>query len=58
MPGRRPPVGELAYTRLARDEEAAWITRRVREAYAELGNEVLEEDGRLVIAADSVVSSP
>jgi poly-gamma-glutamate capsule biosynthesis protein CapA/YwtB (metallophosphatase superfamily) len=43
---------ELAYTRLARGEEAAWIRSRFREACAELGTEVLEEEGRLVIAAD------
>jgi poly-gamma-glutamate capsule biosynthesis protein CapA/YwtB (metallophosphatase superfamily) len=43
---------ELAYTRLARGDEAAWIRRRFREACAELGTEVLDEDGRLVIAAD------
>ena len=42
----------FAYTRLARDEEAAWIRRRFHEACAELGTDVLEEDGRLVIAAD------
>jgi len=41
---------ELAYTRLARGEEAAWIERRLREACAAFGTEVLEEDGRLVIA--------
>jgi hypothetical protein len=40
---------EFAYTRLARGQEAAWIRRRFREACAELGTEVLEEDGRLVI---------
>jgi poly-gamma-glutamate synthesis protein (capsule biosynthesis protein) len=42
---------EYAYTRLARGEEAGWIRRRLREACSELGTEVLEEDGRLVIAA-------
>jgi poly-gamma-glutamate capsule biosynthesis protein CapA/YwtB (metallophosphatase superfamily) len=42
---------ELAYTRFARGKEAEWIRRRFREACAELGTEVLEEDGRLVIAA-------
>jgi poly-gamma-glutamate capsule biosynthesis protein CapA/YwtB (metallophosphatase superfamily) len=40
---------EFAHTRLARDEEAAWIGRRFREACAALGTEVREEDGRLVI---------
>jgi poly-gamma-glutamate synthesis protein (capsule biosynthesis protein) len=43
---------EFAYTRLARGEEAAWIRRRFREACGELGTEMLEEDGRLVIAVD------
>jgi poly-gamma-glutamate capsule biosynthesis protein CapA/YwtB (metallophosphatase superfamily) len=42
---------EFAYTRLARGEEAAWIRRRFREACSELGTEVREEDGRLVISA-------
>jgi poly-gamma-glutamate capsule biosynthesis protein CapA/YwtB (metallophosphatase superfamily) len=41
---------ELAYTRLARGEEAEWIGRRFREACAAFGTEVLEEDRRLVIA--------
>jgi poly-gamma-glutamate capsule biosynthesis protein CapA/YwtB (metallophosphatase superfamily) len=40
---------EFAHTRLARDEEAAWIRRRFRKACAELGTEVRDEDGRLVI---------
>jgi poly-gamma-glutamate capsule biosynthesis protein CapA/YwtB (metallophosphatase superfamily) len=43
---------EFAYTRLARGEEAAWIRRRFHEACGELGTEMLEEDGRLVIAVD------
>jgi poly-gamma-glutamate capsule biosynthesis protein CapA/YwtB (metallophosphatase superfamily) len=41
---------EYAYTRLARGAEADWIRRRFREACSELGTEVLEEDGRLVVA--------
>jgi poly-gamma-glutamate capsule biosynthesis protein CapA/YwtB (metallophosphatase superfamily) len=41
---------EYAYTRLARGEEADWIRRRFREACSELGTEVLEEEGRLVVA--------
>jgi hypothetical protein len=45
---------ELAYTRLARGDEVAWITRRFREACAELGSEVVEEDGRLAL----LVSNP
>src|SRR5688572_27462050 len=36
---------EYAYTRLARGEEVDWIRRRFREACAELGTEVREEDG-------------
>jgi hypothetical protein len=38
-----------AYTSLARGPEAEWIRRRFRQACWELGTEVLEEDGRLVI---------
>jgi poly-gamma-glutamate capsule biosynthesis protein CapA/YwtB (metallophosphatase superfamily) len=41
---------EFAYTRLARGEEADWIRRRFRDACSAFGPEVLEEDGRLVIA--------
>ena len=40
-----------ACTRLARGDEAGWVEQRFREACAELGTEVREEDGRLVIAA-------
>jgi poly-gamma-glutamate capsule biosynthesis protein CapA/YwtB (metallophosphatase superfamily) len=40
---------EYAYTRLARDNEAAWIRRRFRQACAALGTDVREENGRLVI---------
>jgi poly-gamma-glutamate capsule biosynthesis protein CapA/YwtB (metallophosphatase superfamily) len=43
---------EYAYTRLARGDEAEWIRRRFRKACAELGTEVRETDGRLVVAAD------
>jgi len=42
---------EYTFTGLARGDDAAWIRRRFREACAEFGTEVLEEDGRLVIAA-------
>jgi poly-gamma-glutamate synthesis protein (capsule biosynthesis protein) len=45
---------EFAYTRLARDDEAAWITRRFRETCAQLGTEVVDEDGRLAL----LVSNP
>jgi hypothetical protein len=41
---------EYAYTRLARGEEAEWIRRRFREACYELGTDVLEENGRFVVA--------
>jgi hypothetical protein len=41
---------EYAYTRLARGEEAEWIRRRFREACSELGTDVLEENGRFVVA--------
>jgi hypothetical protein len=36
-------------TRVADGEDAAWITRRFRTACGELGTEVREEEGRLVI---------
>jgi poly-gamma-glutamate capsule biosynthesis protein CapA/YwtB (metallophosphatase superfamily) len=42
---------EYAFTGLARGDDAAWIRRRFRQACAELGTEVREEDGLLVIAA-------
>jgi poly-gamma-glutamate synthesis protein (capsule biosynthesis protein) len=40
---------EYCYTRAANGEDAAWIRRRFRDACAELGTEVREEDGRLVV---------
>jgi poly-gamma-glutamate synthesis protein (capsule biosynthesis protein) len=40
---------EFCYTRLAKGEEADWIRRRFRAACAELGTEVAEEEGRLVV---------
>jgi poly-gamma-glutamate capsule biosynthesis protein CapA/YwtB (metallophosphatase superfamily) len=40
---------EYAYTRLARGSEAEWIQQRFRRSCAELGTEVLEEDGKLVV---------
>jgi poly-gamma-glutamate capsule biosynthesis protein CapA/YwtB (metallophosphatase superfamily) len=40
---------EYAHTRLARGEEAAWISRRFRAACAALGTEAHEQDGRLVV---------
>jgi poly-gamma-glutamate synthesis protein (capsule biosynthesis protein) len=56
-PRRIEPVPirlELAYTRLARGDEAAWIKRRFREACAELGSEVVEQDGRLALLVSSL----
>jgi poly-gamma-glutamate capsule biosynthesis protein CapA/YwtB (metallophosphatase superfamily) len=40
---------EYCFTGLARGDDAAWIRRRFRDACAEFGTEVAEEDGRLVI---------
>jgi poly-gamma-glutamate capsule biosynthesis protein CapA/YwtB (metallophosphatase superfamily) len=42
---------DYAFTRLARGDEEDWIRQRFRAACAELGTEVLEDEGRLVIAA-------
>jgi poly-gamma-glutamate capsule biosynthesis protein CapA/YwtB (metallophosphatase superfamily) len=39
---------EFTHTRLATDEDAAWIRRRFKEACAEFGTQVAEEHGRLV----------
>ena len=41
---------EFCHTRLATGEDAAWIARRFGRACAELGTEVTEEGGRLVVA--------
>jgi hypothetical protein len=41
---------EYACARLARGEEAKWISQRFRTACAELGTEAREEQGRLSIA--------
>jgi poly-gamma-glutamate capsule biosynthesis protein CapA/YwtB (metallophosphatase superfamily) len=41
---------EFCFTRLARDEEATWIRRRFHDACSELGTDVREEDGRLLVA--------
>jgi poly-gamma-glutamate synthesis protein (capsule biosynthesis protein) len=41
---------EFTHTRLATGEDAAWIGRRFAQACAELGTEVAEEDGRLVLS--------
>jgi poly-gamma-glutamate synthesis protein (capsule biosynthesis protein) len=40
---------EYCFTGLARGDDADWIRRRLREACTELGTEVAEEGGRLVI---------
>jgi poly-gamma-glutamate synthesis protein (capsule biosynthesis protein) len=40
---------EFCYTRPAEGEEAAWIRRRFREVCANLGTEVTDEAGRLVV---------
>jgi poly-gamma-glutamate capsule biosynthesis protein CapA/YwtB (metallophosphatase superfamily) len=40
---------EYAYTRLARGSEAEWIRQRFHRACAELGTDVLEDDGKLVV---------
>ena len=40
---------DYAFTRLAERDEAGWIRRRLRKACAELGTEVREEAGRLVV---------
>ncbi len=42
---------EYAFTRPARGDELDWIRQRLREACAQLGSEVHNEDGRLVLAA-------
>jgi hypothetical protein len=40
---------EYCHTRLAADDEAAWIGRRFRAACAALGTEATQEDERLVV---------
>ena len=42
---------DFCFTGLARGEDAAWIRRRFRAACAELGTEVQEEDGRVIVPA-------
>ncbi|MDP8969072.1 MAG: CapA family protein [Actinomycetota bacterium] len=44
-----PLALDYCYTRLAGDDEAAWVRRRLRAACAQLGTAVSEQDGRLVI---------
>jgi poly-gamma-glutamate capsule biosynthesis protein CapA/YwtB (metallophosphatase superfamily) len=41
---------EFTHTRLATDDDAAWIRARLAHACAELGTEVADEDGRLVLS--------
>jgi poly-gamma-glutamate synthesis protein (capsule biosynthesis protein) len=51
-PGRIEAVPlklEFCFTRLAQDEDAAWIRRRFRDACRALGTEVRVEDGRLIV---------
>jgi poly-gamma-glutamate capsule biosynthesis protein CapA/YwtB (metallophosphatase superfamily) len=40
---------EYAYTRLASGQETDWIRHRFRQACSQLGTDVLEDDGRLVV---------
>jgi poly-gamma-glutamate synthesis protein (capsule biosynthesis protein) len=40
---------EYAYTRLARGSEADWIRERFRRACSELGTQMVEENGKLVV---------
>ena len=44
-----PLALDFCHTRLAEGEEAAWVRRRFRQACAELGTDVGERDGRLVV---------
>jgi poly-gamma-glutamate synthesis protein (capsule biosynthesis protein) len=46
---------DYCHTRLADDDDAAWIKRRFRSACGRLGSEVGEEDGRLVVSWPPVV---
>jgi poly-gamma-glutamate synthesis protein (capsule biosynthesis protein) len=41
---------EFCHTRLAEDEDAAWIRRRFTDACRRLGSEVRTEQGRLVVS--------
>ena len=41
---------EYCFTRPATGEEAAWVTRRFREACGNFGTDVAQEDGRVVLA--------
>ena len=40
---------DYCHTRPAEGEDAAWISRRFREACARLGTDMQEQDGRLVV---------
>lgn len=44
-----PLALDFCHTRLADGDEASWVRRRFREACAELGTDVEERDGRLVV---------
>jgi poly-gamma-glutamate synthesis protein (capsule biosynthesis protein) len=48
-----PLALDHCHTRLADAGEAAWIARRFRRACAELGTEVAERNGRLIVEWDS-----
>jgi poly-gamma-glutamate capsule biosynthesis protein CapA/YwtB (metallophosphatase superfamily) len=50
-----PLALDFCHTRLARGDDAAWIRRRFIDACAELGTTAVEEDGRLVVAADPYI---
>jgi poly-gamma-glutamate capsule biosynthesis protein CapA/YwtB (metallophosphatase superfamily) len=41
---------DFCHTRLATDDDAAWIAGRFERACAELGTDVTQDDGRLVVA--------
>lgn len=45
-----PLALDFCFTRLAEGDDAAWIRRRFRAACAALGTDVVEEEGRLVVA--------
>jgi poly-gamma-glutamate capsule biosynthesis protein CapA/YwtB (metallophosphatase superfamily) len=44
-----PLALDYCFTRIATGDEAAWIGRRLRQACAEFGTDVTDEDGRFVI---------
>lgn len=52
-----PLALEYCHTRLARGAERQWVVTRFRAACADLGTEVEERAGRLVVRWDEVVPS-